>query len=102
VAELSGANNSIRLSFGLASDKSFLILDETLDGMDVFAKRAFFRLLREIAQEGKGIILATHDLTMVTEWADRVVALRQGRTVYEGGPSADVEALLGEEAPARG
>ena len=93
------ANNSaVWLSFGLASDKRFLVLDETLDGMDVFAKRAFFRLLREIARDGKGVILATHDLSMVTEWADKVVALRQGRIVYEGGPTADVEAFLGEDA----
>jgi iron-chelate-transporting ATPase len=95
VAELSGGEQQrVWLAFGLAADKRFLVLDETLDGMDVFAKRSFFRLLRDIAREGKAVILATHDLTMVTEWADRVVVLRQGRMVYEGGAVVDIEALL--------
>jgi iron complex transport system ATP-binding protein len=97
VAELSGGEQQrVWLSFGLASDKSFLILDETLDGMDVFAKRSFFRLLRQIAREGKGVILATHDLSMVTEWADRVIALRQGKIVYEGAATAEVESVLAD------
>jgi ABC-type cobalamin/Fe3+-siderophores transport system ATPase subunit len=98
VAELSGGEQQrVWLAFGLASHKPFLILDETLDGMDVFAKRAFFRLLRELSREERAVILATHDLTMVTECADRVIALSRGKIVYEGAATGDVEGLLGAD-----
>jgi iron complex transport system ATP-binding protein len=41
--ELSGGEQKRAwLAFGLAPDKEFLILDETLDGMDIFGKRTFF------------------------------------------------------------
>ena len=98
VAELSGGEQQrVWLSFGLASDKSFLILDETLDGMDVFAKSSFFYLLREIAREGKGIILATHDLSMVTECADKTIVLRQGKVVYEGAANVNLQQFLAND-----
>jgi len=98
VAELSGGEQQrVWLSFGIASEKIFLILDETLDGMDVFAKRAFFLILRELAQEGKGIILATHDLNMVKEYADKTIVLRQGKIVYQGSANVDFQELLGDE-----
>ena len=82
------------LAFGLASDKRFLMLDETLDGMDIFAKRNFFQLLRDIASGGKGILLTTHDLDVVSEFADRVIVLSGGRAVFEGAPSSSLAHLL--------
>jgi ABC-type cobalamin/Fe3+-siderophores transport system ATPase subunit len=95
VAELSGGEQQrVWLSFGLASDKIFLILDETLDGMDIFAKSSFFQLLREISREDKGIILATHDLGMVTEYADKAIILRQGKIVYEGSANVNLQQFL--------
>jgi ABC-type cobalamin/Fe3+-siderophores transport system ATPase subunit len=98
VMELSGGEQQrVWISFGLASDKIFLILDETLDGMDIFAKHSFFQLLKEIAREDKGIILATHDINMVTEYADKTIVLRQGKVVYEGAANVDIQRYLTNE-----
>lgn len=98
VMELSGGEQQrVWLSFGLASDKNFLLLDETLDGMDVFAKSSFFHLLREITREGKGIILATHDLNMVTEYADKTIILKHGKVVYEGDANVNLQQFLVNE-----
>jgi iron complex transport system ATP-binding protein len=95
VAELSGGEQQrVWLSFGIASDKSFLMLDETLDGMDIFAKRAFFQLLKEIAREGKGVVLATHDLSLVTEFADKIIVLSDGKVMFEGQADADLQRFL--------
>jgi iron complex transport system ATP-binding protein len=92
VEELSGGEQQRAwLAFGLAQEKRFLLLDETLDGLDVLVKKSSFELLKEVAAEGKGIVLTTHDLDLVTQFADKVIVLSSGRVVYEGPPNADWE-----------
>lgn len=87
------------LAFGLAQNKRFLLLDETLDGLDLPAKRSFFRLLKELAAESRGVLLTTHDLELVTEFADTVVVMDRGGVKYDGPPVGSLEALLWQEAP---
>ena len=72
--ELSGGEQKRAwLAFGLAPDKEFLMLDETLDGMDIFVKRTFFQLLKDIASRDKSILLTSHDLALVSEFADKII-----------------------------
>ena len=95
VDELSGGEQQRAwLAFGLAQEKRFLLLDETLGGLDVLAKQSFFKLLREIASEGKGVVLTTHDLELVADYADRVVVLNNGRVTYEGPPNTNLRSFL--------
>jgi ABC-type Mn2+/Zn2+ transport system ATPase subunit len=82
------------LAFGLVPDKDFLMLDETLDGIDIFVKRTFFRLLKDIASQGKSIFLTSHDLDMVNEFADKIIVLVGGKVAFEGPPGCDLERLL--------
>ena len=84
------------LAFGLARGTRFLLLDETLDGLDVPAKRAFFELLQVVAAEGTGIVLTTHDLHLVAGHADTVLVLGGGKVVYRGPADADLERRLAE------
>jgi ABC-type hemin transport system ATPase subunit len=51
-------------------------------------------MLKGIANEGKGVVLATHDLDLVSDFADRVVVLSQGRVTYEGPSTADLRSFL--------
>jgi ABC-type cobalamin/Fe3+-siderophores transport system ATPase subunit len=82
------------LAFGLAQGKRFLLLDETLDGLDVRAKRAFFEFLKEVAGEGTGIVLATHDLHLVSDYADTVIILGGGKVIHQGQAGVDLERCL--------
>jgi ABC-type cobalamin/Fe3+-siderophores transport system ATPase subunit len=95
VEELSGGEQRRAwLAFGLAQAKRFLLLDETLDGLDIFSKRSFFKLLREVASRGTGIVLTSHDLDLVSDYADKVIVLSSGKVVYEGPPTDDLEQRL--------
>lgn len=95
VEELSGGEQKKAwLAFGLAQKKRFLLLDETLDGLDVLAQRSFFRLLKEVAAESTGVVLTTHDLDLVTEFGDKVIVLKGGRVSYEGPPGVNLQPLL--------
>jgi ABC-type cobalamin/Fe3+-siderophores transport system ATPase subunit len=82
------------LAFGLAQEKRYLLLDETLDGLDVFAKRSFFKLLKEAASEGTGVVLTTHDLDLVADYADKVIILSSGKVIYDGPPEVDLGRCL--------
>jgi len=102
VEELSGGEHQRAwLAFGLAQEKRFLLLDETLDGLDVLVKKSSFELLKEVAAEGKGIVLTTHDLDLVTHFADKVIVLGSGKVVYEGPPNAGWEHRVSPAGPAR-
>jgi len=95
VAELSGGEQQRAwLAFGLAQEKRFLLLDETLDGLDVFAKRSFFELLKQAASEGTGVVLTTHDMGLVADYADKVIVLSDGKVVYDGPPDVNLERCL--------
>ena len=95
VAELSGGEQQrVWVAFALTSDKPFLLLDESFEGMDVLAKRDFFGLVKRVSSRGRAVIMATHDLDMVGEFADRVVVLSQGKVAYEGSVSGDLSRHL--------
>jgi energy-coupling factor transport system ATP-binding protein len=64
-------------------------LDEPTRGLDYGAKTRLVALLRELAAAGAGIVLATHDVELVAEVADRVVILADGEVVADG-DAADV------------
>ncbi len=70
-----------RLSIGamLLGDRPVLLADEPGYGLDRAAQRTVMALLREAAQEGRGVVMSTHDLHSVAE-ADAVVVIAGGKT----------------------
>ncbi len=81
----------------LAHDPATLVLDEPFDGLDPSARFHLRDLLRELAAEGIGIVLVTHDIADIIPEVTRVVMMREGRV------AADVpkkEALTSERLSA--
>jgi ABC-type multidrug transport system ATPase subunit len=60
-----------------------LVLDEPTRGIDVGAKAEIQGLIDELADNGLGVLMISSELEEITEGADRVVVLREGRTVAE-------------------
>jgi energy-coupling factor transporter ATP-binding protein EcfA2 len=77
----------------LAMDPGLLLLDEPTAELDPAGARAVWRLVRELAGEGKAVLMATSDLDALPDVADRVVWLEQGTVRATGSP-----ALLGDDA----
>ncbi len=63
-----------------------LLLDEPTRGLDSTMKAMLGKLLRQRADDGVAVILATHDVDMVAEIADRVIILGDGEIVADGSP----------------
>jgi ABC-type sugar transport system ATPase subunit len=80
VSSLSGGNQQkVVLSKWLCAKSEVLILDEPTKGIDVGAKFALYRLITDLAKEGKAIIVISSDLIEVVGLCHRILVLDQGR-----------------------
>ena len=88
VTQLSGGQRQRAfIARALASEADLLVLDEPTVGVDIESVEAFYHLLDALNREGITVLLIEHDLSAVTEHADRVVCLN--REVYFDGPTEE-------------
>src|SRR4029079_4666375 len=84
IRELSGGNQQkVLLARWLCMNPALLLLDEPTRGIDVGAKRDIQVLVRQLADEGLAVLLISSELEEIVSDSDRVVALRDGRSVAE-------------------
>ncbi|MGW9590210.1 ABC transporter ATP-binding protein [Streptomyces chartreusis] len=84
-----GQRLTLALAVVLTARPPLLLLDEPTRGLDYAAKERLVTLLRDLAGRGHAIVLATHDVELAAELADRVVLLAEGEVIADG-PTADV------------
>jgi len=77
---LSGGNQQkVVIAKWLVKDCDVLIFDEPTRGIDVGAKEEIYRLLNELAQQGKSIIMISSELPEVLRMSHRIVVMSEGR-----------------------
>jgi rhamnose transport system ATP-binding protein len=82
VEDLSGGNQQkVMLSKWLNAEPKLLILDEPTRGVDVGAKADVHRLVDELAASGMAIIVISSDLPEVLAMSDRILVMREGRSM---------------------
>lgn len=85
IGELSGGQRKrVFLARSIAQDARLLLLDEPFAGVDKSSEAAIISLLHALRDEGRGILISTHDLAGVPELSDEVVLLRN-RVLFHGG-----------------
>jgi energy-coupling factor transport system ATP-binding protein len=84
-----GERQRVALAAVMASGPQALILDEPTRGLDYGQKDALVEILRRLRDEGRTIVLATHDVELAAHLADRVVLLGDGDIIADG-PSREV------------
>ncbi|MGW1535865.1 ABC transporter ATP-binding protein [Streptomyces aureus] len=93
-----GQRLALALAVVLTARPPLLLLDEPTRGLDYAAKARLVTVLRGLAAEGHAIVLATHDVELAAELADRVVILADGEIVADG-PTAEVVVASPSFAP---
>jgi ABC-2 type transport system ATP-binding protein len=78
-----GMQQKVAIAVALIHEPPLLLLDEPTLGLDVEATQTVKRLVREIASEGRAILLTTHQLDIAEELSDRVAIINNGEIVAE-------------------
>lgn len=88
--ELSGGEwQQVRLARALAQDAPALAVDEPTTFLDIAHEMVIFELLASLAASGMAVLLVSHQLNLVSRFADEIVLLNKGAVAARGAP-ADV------------
>jgi ABC-type sugar transport system ATPase subunit len=103
IQSLSGGNQQkVVVGRWLAADSNVIIFDEPTQGIDVGTKAQMYKLIMDLACEGKAIILISSELIEITKLADRILIIRNGRLVGEMSGSKINEDELFAECAGKG
>ena len=81
---LSGGNQQkVVLGKWLATDPRIIILDEPTAGIDIGSKSEIIQLIRTLAEQGKGIIVISSELSELLAACDRILVMSDGRLAKE-------------------
>jgi energy-coupling factor transport system ATP-binding protein len=87
--ELSGGEKRRAAIAGvLAMDPKVLVMDEPTAGLDPQGRRELFAMLTRLHESGMTIVLVSHSMEDVAEYAERVAVLQEGRLLFNGTPKA--------------
>jgi ABC-2 type transport system ATP-binding protein len=81
-----GMKQRLHLARGLMGDGKVLFLDEPTTGMDPLAAREFRTLIGELREEGRTVLLATHDMAEAEVVCDRVTLIDRGKIIATESP----------------
>ncbi|WP_434777789.1 iron ABC transporter ATP-binding protein [Neisseria sp. Ec49-e6-T10] len=86
--ELSGGQRQrAYVAMVLCQDTDYVLLDEPLNNLDMKHSVAMMKQIRRAADElGKTIVLVVHDINFASAYSDKIVAMRQGKIIYNGTP----------------
>jgi zinc transport system ATP-binding protein len=95
-----GQHRRALIARALASQPALLFMDEPLAGVDAESQRVLAETLTGLAAEGATLVLVLHELGPLEPLISRVIRLHAGTVVYDGPLTAQVQAVLGEDAHA--
>lgn len=82
-----GQKRRVAIAGVLAMEPEILVLDEPMAGLDPAGRTEILELLRKLHQERKiTIVLVSHSMDDVAEYAERVIVMNQGKIVLDGAP----------------
>jgi energy-coupling factor transport system ATP-binding protein len=70
----------------VAMKPKIIVIDEPTTGQDWFGTCKMMNMLKKLNEEGHTIIVVTHDMNVVAEYAERVIVLHSGRILMDGDP----------------
>jgi len=79
-----GLKQRVCIANAVVCNPKLILADEPTTALDVSVQKKILALFRRLKEEGKAVILITHDFGVVAEVGDRVIVLKEGRIVEEG------------------
>lgn len=98
---LSGGNQQkIVISKVLLNDADIIIFDEPTRGIDIGAKSEIYKLMTQLASEGKALILISSELTEILGMSDRILVIHEGAIKVELSKAEATQELIMKHAMA--
>lgn len=89
IGELSGGQKKrVFLARALAQEGQVILLDEPFTGVDVTTEEQIVKLMQELRDEGRVMLVSTHNLGSVPDFCDRAILINQ--TILASGPTAEI------------
>ena len=92
-----GQQQRVALTSILVMQPKVLVLDEPTSQMDPIGTREVFGVIRKMAERGMTVILVEHKVEWIAQFADRVIALKDGQIFLDGTPSEVLTSPLLQE-----
>jgi ABC-2 type transport system ATP-binding protein len=92
-----GEQQRLSLALALVGRPDVVFLDEPTAGIDPAGRQVVRQIIRELRDDGVGVLVTTHDLDEAERLADRVVIIDHGHLLADGPPAALMRAGQGDE-----
>ncbi len=73
------------LAIGVALNPEILLLDEPTANLDIATRKEILHTLDDLKEITDTVMIATHDMQLVCDWAERIIVLCEGKVVADGG-----------------
>lgn len=98
VNELSGGvQQRVYLAMQLAQNSRYMVMDEPMNYLDFPAQRKMYKLIKNLVNEGKSIILVLHDLNHALQISDTLVVMQNRKIIGVGTPKECMESGILEK-----
>lgn len=89
-----GQQRRASLAIGAAMNPSIILLDEPTANLDIATKKQMVQMLAKLQEHVKMVVVATHDMQLVSEWANRVIVMNHGEVISD----ANKDVIFANEA----
>lgn len=81
-----GQQRRASVAIGLGMLPTVMMLDEPTASLDIGNRKQLINILHSIRDKIKTVLIATHDMQLVAEWATRVIVIEHGKIIFDGTP----------------
>src|SRR5690625_2508271 len=81
-----GQQRRSSVAIGLGMLPTVMMLDEPTASLDIGNRKQLVNILHSIRNKVKTVLIATHDMQLVAEWATRVIVMEHGKIIFDGTP----------------
>lgn len=92
-----GQQQRVALTSILVMEPRVLVLDEPTSQLDPIGTRQVFQVIKEMSDQGMTVVLSEHKVEWIAEFADRVIALQDGKIILDGEPGQVLTSPLLQE-----
>ena len=82
-----GMRQNAYIAMALAQDTDYILLDEPTTYLDIAHQLELMKLLKKLADNGKGIVTVMHDLPLAFDFSDKLTVMNNGEIIVQGTPS---------------